>query len=174
MRDNPLIYPGRAVKRTKAPPAGASSKKYQAGAPPSEVTDQKGDLLIRDLWQNVTDSVHYMLVMNTDAKSHITKDPEKCLQEAERRKKRMYLDAYLNQCRHFSPFVTSVDGLLGVEATATLKRLASRLATNWKQLYSKTCGYIKSRIAITLVRATHRCIRGFWVPEHRTSVHRPQ
>ena len=46
------------------------------------------------------------------------------------------------QRRHFSPFVSSVEGLLGVEATATLKRIASRLATKWKQSYSKTCGYV--------------------------------
>ena len=70
----------------------------------------------------------------------------------------MYLEACLQQHWHFSPFVASVDGLLGVEATATLKRIASRLATKWKQPYSKTCGYIKSRVAITLVRATHHCI----------------
>ena len=47
----------------------------------------------------------------------------------------MYMDACLQQLRHFSPFVASVDGLLEVEATATLKRLASRLATKWKQSY---------------------------------------
>ena len=41
----------------------------------------------------------------------------------------MYLEAFLQQHRHFSPFVASVEGLLGVEATATLKRIASRLAT---------------------------------------------
>ena len=29
-----------------------------------------------------------------------------------------------------------------VEATANLKRIASRLASKWKQPYSKTCGYI--------------------------------
>ena len=45
----------------------------------------------------------------------------------------MYLEACLQKRRHFSPFVTSVDRLLGVEATATLKMLASRLATKWKQ-----------------------------------------
>ena len=44
-------------------------------------------------------------------------------------KKKMYLEAWLQQNWHFSPFVALVDGLLGVEATATLKRLASRLAT---------------------------------------------
>ena len=71
----------------------------------------------------------------------------------------MYLEVCIQQRRHFSPFVASVDGLMGVEATATLKRIASRLATKWKQPYSKTCKYVKSRVAITLVRATHLCIR---------------
>ena len=71
----------------------------------------------------------------------------------------MYLEACLQQRRHFSPFVAYVDRLLEVEAMATLKRLASRLATKWKQSYSKTCGYVKSSIAITLVCANHRCIR---------------
>ena len=81
-----------------------------------------------------------------------------CLHEAERGKKKMYLEACLQQRRYVSPFVASVDGLMGVEATATLKRIASYLATKWKQSYLKTYGYVKSRIAITLVRATHRCI----------------
>ena len=86
----------------------------------------------------------------------------------------MYLEAFLQQRRHFSPFVASVDGLLGVEATATIKRIASRLDIKWRQPYSRTCGYVKSRIAITLVCATHRCIRESRVPEHRISVQRPQ
>ena len=44
----------------------------------------------------------------------------------------MYLEACLQQRQHFYPFVASVDVLLGVEATATPKRLASRLTTKWK------------------------------------------
>ena len=68
----------------------------------------------------------------------------------------MYLEACLQQRRHFSTFFDSADGLMGVEVKATLKRLASRLATKWRQPYSKTCGYVKSRIAITLMRAIHR------------------
>ena len=136
--------------------------------------EQKGDLLIRDLWANGTDSVHNMRVVNTDAKSYWEKSPERFLEEAESGKKKMYLEACLQQRQHFSLFVTSVDGLLGVEATATLKRIASRLTSKRKQHYSKTCGYVKSRIAITLVRATHRCIRGSWVPTHKISVQRPQ
>ena len=86
----------------------------------------------------------------------------------------MYLEACLQQYRQLSPFVASVDRLLGVEATATLKRIFSCLATKWRQPYSKTCGYVKSRVSITLVHATHCCLRGPRVPAHRIRVQRPQ
>ena len=55
-----------------------------------------------------------------------------------------------------------------------MKRLASHLATKWRKPYSKTYRYVKSRIVITLVRATHRCIRESRVTVHRISVQRPQ
>ena len=58
-------------------PAGASGNKDHAVAPPPEVMGQKGNLLIRDLWKNGTDSVHDMRVVNTDAQSHRTKEPER-------------------------------------------------------------------------------------------------
>ena len=91
--------------------------------------EHKGDLLIRDLWQDGTNSVHVMHVVNTDNMTHAVKTPEDCLQEAERGKNRMYLEACLQQRRHFYCFVALVDGLLGLEAMATLKRISSRLAT---------------------------------------------
>ena len=76
-----------------------------------------------------------MRVVNTDAKSYWEKSPKKFLEEAEKSKKKMYLDRCLHQHRHFSPFVAFVDGLLGVEAMATLKRIASRLASKLRQSY---------------------------------------
>ena len=45
-----------------------------------DATEQKGDLLLWYLWQNGTDSVHDMQVMNTDAESYWEKTPEKCLE----------------------------------------------------------------------------------------------
>ena len=57
---------------------------------------------------------------------------------------------------------------------ATLKSLSSRLANKWKQPYSKTCGYINSGFAITLVRATHRCICGSCVSAHWIDEQQPQ
>ena len=41
------------------------------------------------------DSVHDMHVMNKNAKYHLDKTLEKCLQEADREKKNMYLEACL-------------------------------------------------------------------------------
>ena len=114
-----------------------------------------------------------MRIVKTDAKYHSVKTPEKCLQEAERAKKKMYLEAFPQQHRKFSPFVASIDRLLWVEVTATLESIASCLATKWRQPYSRACVYIKIRVAITLVRVTHRCIQGSRVPAHKISVHIP-
>ena len=86
----------------------------------------------------------------------------------------MYLEAFFQQRRFFSTFVASVDGILGVEAGATLKRLSSRLAKKWRQPYSRKCGYVKSRIVITLVWATQQYIRGSMVMAHNISVQCPQ
>ena len=46
-----------------------------------------------------------------------------------------------------------------MEAEATFKHISSRLVTKRKQPYSRTCSYEKSRVAITLVRETHRFIK---------------
>ena len=56
MRNDPFIYQVCAVKRKKANPAGPSDTTDPDNTPP-ETTEQKGDLLLRDLWQNGTDSV---------------------------------------------------------------------------------------------------------------------
>ena len=74
VRYNPLIYSGRVVKRTKATSAGAGGKTNDAVVQPPEVTEQKGNLLIRDLWQHGTYSVHNMRVVNINAPMHRTKD----------------------------------------------------------------------------------------------------
>ena len=86
VRNDPLIYSSRAVKRTKATPAGAGGNTNHAVVQPPEVTEKKGNLFIRDLWQQGTDSVHDMRVVNTDTPTHRTKDPERCLHAAERGK----------------------------------------------------------------------------------------
>ena len=77
-------------------------------------------------------SIHDTHVVKTDTVSYQSKTPKKCLETADCKKKEKYLHACLNERRHFTPFVASVYGLPGVEADATLKHIASRLAKSWK------------------------------------------
>ena len=149
-------------------------QKSTSATPPLESTEQKGGLLIRDLWQNGTESFHDMHVVNTYAKSHSMNTLEHFLQEAEREKKKVYLEACLQQFRHVSPFFASIGEMMGVEAAATLKRIPSRLTSKWRQPYSRTCGYVKIGIVITLLQATHQCIQGYRVLAHNIIVQHPQ
>ena len=66
VRNDPLIYSGCAMRRMKSMPVGSNiSKSSETTTEAPEVTEQKGDLLIRDLWQQGTDSVHDTHVVNT-------------------------------------------------------------------------------------------------------------
>jgi hypothetical protein len=91
------------------------------------------------------------------------------LKSQEKEKKRKCLRACLENRRHFTPFVLSVDGLLGREAKTFSKRLAAKLAGKWQKSCSQVCGYVKARLSMAAVRATHLCLRGSRVPAHNIS-----
>ena len=122
---------------------------------------------------NRTGIVHGMCVVNAGAKSYLSTTPENCLQETAKEKENVP-GGLPPETSPFSPFFASVDRILEVEAGVTLKRIARHLATNWHQPYLRTCGYVNSSIAITLLRDTHWCIWGSRVPAHRIIVQRPQ
>jgi hypothetical protein len=132
--------------------------------PTVDPSGERGDLLVRGFWENGMDAIIDVRCVDTDAKSYNSRDPEKVLKSAEKSKKNKYLEHCLQQRRAFTPFVISVDGLLGYEAKNLLKRLAFHLAEKWQKPYSVTCGLVKSRISLACVRATHQCLRGSRTP----------
>ena len=152
----------------------AKPKGRDKGAPPPDKGEEKEYILIQELWTHGTDSIHNMRVVNTDAISYQSQPPEKCLETAENEKKKKYLHACLNKRWDFTPFFASVEGLLEVKAEATLKHIAICISQNWKEPYSCKCRYVKSILAINLVRATHHCIWGARVPAYQISVTRTQ
>ena len=162
VRNESLINTGSAVKSGRSQLASYSQLKNL----PFEVEEskQKGYLIIQDLWYKGTDCILEMRVVITDAASYLQKSFEKCLLTEDKEKNHKYLEDFLHQYHHFSPFFISVVGLLVEEVEATLKHLASLLAAKWRQPYFQTCGYVKSINAITLVQATHHCIRFLQVP----------
>ena len=95
----------------------------------TENSDKKREILIRNLWKRGTGSIYDVRVVKIDTLSHHKKFTEKCLQMTEKDKNNNYLESWLQQHRHFSPFVVLVDGTLGVEAETTLKHTANRIMT---------------------------------------------
>jgi hypothetical protein len=91
----------------------------------------------------------------------------------EKQKKRKYLEACLEQLRHFTPFVCSTDGLLGREATTFAKQLAAKLATKWQKMYSQVCGYGQAHLSIAIICVTHLCLHRSRIPASRISTRCP-
>ena len=119
--------------------------------------------------QQPTSCMNSYLISLTEAASYRNKDPAKVLRQQEEEKKRKYLIPCQQAHKHFTPLVYSVDGLEGKEAAAMRKQLASRLSAKWGRKCSQVCWYLRSRLAIALVRATtNECLRGTRDPTRRT------
>ena len=130
---------------------------------------QRGDVLVRGLFQRGTECIIDVRVTDLDSISQRSTDPDKVLRKHEKQKKSKYLQACLEQRRTFCPFVVSTDGVLGFEANCLMKRIAAKLAVKWKLPYSQLCGLVRARMSIAIARATHLCIRGSRIPASRTS-----
>ena len=74
VRNGPLIQPSHAMRQGNAQQTGSANNN-----PPAfrDATENKGNLLIHDLWQIGTDSIHKMCVLNTDVISYQNNPPEK-------------------------------------------------------------------------------------------------
>ncbi|KAL5515681.1 hypothetical protein EMCRGX_G000882 [Ephydatia muelleri] len=84
---------------------------------------------------------------------------ESVLESGAQDKKRIYKQAVKDRRGTFTPFVTSVDGLLHREAEHFLKRMATCVASKWKKSYAQTCGYIRARLSFAIIRAASLCLR---------------
>ena len=58
-------------------------------------------------------------------------------------------------------FVLNIVSFLNIEPI--------NLAKKWNRAYSDTCGYIKGRLGLTIIRATTRCLYGSRVPARHVS-----
>jgi hypothetical protein len=155
--DEPLIHHSRD---------GAAG----TGAPGTEIRPEiRGDVAVHGFWRRGATAIFDIRVTDTDAPSYRGMAPKKVLEKHEKEKKDKYVEPCLARRRTFTPLVFSVDGLRGTEAEAASKRLASRLAAKWKRTYSEVCGFVRSRLALTLVRTTSLCLRGARDPTARAS-----
>jgi hypothetical protein len=119
----------------------------------------RGDLAVHGFWTRGQTAIFDVRITDTDQPSNRNTDPSKVLLRHEKEKKTKYGDLCIAKRRTFTPLVFSVDGLIGKEATAASKRLATSLASKWKRSYSEICGFVRSRLSIALVRSSSRCLR---------------
>jgi hypothetical protein len=82
------------------------------------------------------DAIIDVRCVDTNEKSYYSRTPAKALKSAE------------------TPFVISV----GYEANAV------HLSEKWQKPYSVTCGFVKSRVSLACVGATHQNLRGYRTP----------
>ena len=87
---------------------------------------------------------------------YVQRDVEAVLSSAEHMK---YGDAVEARHANFTPFIVSVDGVLGQEAARMfLNRLGVSIADMWKKSHSEVMGWVTMSLAI--LRATNLCLRG--------------
>lgn len=138
----------------------------QNSLPGDEVVlhENRGDLLIRGLWERGKEAIIDVQATNLESPSHRDRDPKKTLATLEKRKKTKYEKYCLDVRRSFSPFITSIDVLQGTIAQSVLQKLSIRLEKKCQRTYSVICGYVRARMSVATVRTTNRCLRGSRVP----------
>eukprot|EP00957_Ditylum_brightwellii_P087028 6624541-Ditylum_brightwellii.AAC.1 len=85
---------------------------------------------------------------------------ESVLAAQEKEKKAKYLQACLEQCWYFSPFVVSADGMLGHKSSMVLKQISQKLAKKWDCSRTYTANGVKTMMSLSIMRATHSCLQG--------------
>lgn len=103
---------------------------YSRANPPTGKEFERGDVLIHGLYDRHTSCIIDVQVTEMDQPSYLLSTSAKAIATQERTKKTQYLNSYLEQRRHVSPYVVDTYGLLGEEAKAFNKRIGLMLAKN--------------------------------------------
>ena len=133
-RDEPPIH-GRANENVKTSPTKLTNQNMDEEAATGE--DERGDSLIRGLWTAGTDCILDARVTDTDAKSYCKRTRPKCWSRKKKRKTEISRRMPGGNRRHFTLFVFSVDGVLGLEAQTFAKGLAVKIAGKWQKPHSQ-------------------------------------
>ena len=150
----PFIY---SLKDRTSPPTSSATR-----------VEARGDVAVFNFWQRGTTAIFDVHVTDTNSPSYKAHNPLTILARQEKAKKDKYVQPCIERRRQFTPLVFSVDGLVATEAEAACKHLAAKLAEKWKEQYSVTCGYVRSKIGLALIQASSLCIRGIRECRHQS------
>ena len=89
--------------------------------------ESRASLSDHGFWKRGTTVMFDIIIINIDVGSYLNMTPEKDIAMAEQEKKELYLQAFLERTRTFTPIVYSADVIPRAEALAVHKRLATLL-----------------------------------------------
>ena len=121
------------------------------------------------MWQHQTNTLIDVWVTDINAKIYISLSLDNVQEMQDEEKKNKYLLPCVAQRKHFTPFVVSVDCLLGREARMLLKQTAQHLATKWEGPPSQAHNYKHTRMSVAIARATHCFLRASLVSSYMAS-----
>ena len=99
-------------------------------------------------------------IVNLDTGSYLRMTPEKTLAKAEKEKKDLYLHAWMERRRTFTPMVYSADRIPRTEELAVQKRLAALLSYKLKREYSEMCGFVREMMSLAIARSNSLILCG--------------
>ena len=118
-------------------------------------------MLVHGLWKRGEQAVLDTQVVDCDAPSRRNyMNSAKIFEACARVKKLKYLQPCAKRRRSFTSLIYSVDGIAGREAQAFEKRVAHLLADKWERHYSELRGFVRGRMALSVVRSNSLLLRG--------------
>ena len=131
--------------------------------------DARSDIRARGFWCRQQNASFDIRVFYPHASSYLPRSLPSLFQSMEKQKKREYQDRILNvEQATFTPLVFASTGGMGPEAAAVIKKIAMDQSATTGEKVSDVLGLLRCRLAFSLLRAAHVCLRG-----SRPSRHRP-
>ena len=129
------------------------------------------DIKAQDFWNKSRSSTFFdVRVFNPYAPSNNKSTAAACYRKHEMEKWRKYERRVLDvEHGSFTPLVFSTSGGWGPSATVTFRRLASLISNKVSQPYSATLGFIRSKIAFSLIDSAALCLCGARFSIHNSS-----
>ena len=141
----------------------------ESSFPLKRANQLRGDIAVQSFWAKGSLAIFDVRRCHTNAPSlkKAFSTPAKALANAEKIKKEKYLKHCLRKNWHFSPFVVSIDGMLGVEASMVLKKIAEDQAAKMDVPKSVVINWLRTQISFASLRGNFRCCLLYTSPSPR-------
>jgi hypothetical protein len=157
---NPSGNNGAANGEEEAIPTAEDERADPTHSPYVAANENRGDVAVDGFWRNGRRCIFDVRITDTECRTTRNLDPFKVLRRCEQLKKEKHLRACHEMRRDFTPLVYSVDGCAGRETKQAERKLAGALAGKWDREYSEMVAYVRTRMALAVIRANTLLLRG--------------